>query len=424
MASLLVARKAFDRRAALFEPNLTLPWVAAVGVVFLFAFAVLYFAFDYPQFGFESWLRFELSAEGPRGLRALLGAGVVAGLAAAWSLLRHAPAPGGAATPEDLARAVAIVRAQPSAGADLVRMGDKRLMFSDDGRGFVMYGRQGTSWIALFDPVGPAEVWPELIWRFVETARAAGGRAAFYETSPEPLTLYADAGLQFYKLGEEARVDLAAFDLKGGARSSQRNALSRGARDGLEVEILPPEAVPPLIDRLRAISDAWLADRGASEKGFSLGAFDPGFVAGGRVAVVRAAGEVIAFATLLETGLGEEVAVDLMRHAGSLPNIGMEFLFLRLCEILKAEGVRWFSLGMAPLSGLSASEAAPAGIGWATRSTSEGVASYNFKGLRGFKEKLKPVWRPRYLAVARGAAPALVLLDATRLIGRGLREGA
>ena len=66
---------------------------------------------------------------------------------------------------------------------------------------------------------------------------------------------------------------------------------------------------------------------------------DPAFVAGGRVAVLRQGGVVLAFATLLETGTGHEVAVDLMRHDRRLPNIGMEFLVIRLCEILKAEGV-------------------------------------------------------------------------------------
>lgn len=422
IVALIVARKAFDLRAALFEPNLTLPWIAAAFAIFVFAFAVLYFAFDHSQFGFESWLRFELSAEGPRGLRALLGAGIVAGLAAAFSLLRHAPPRAEAGSDADMARAIAVVRAQDNPGADLVRMGDKQVMFSTDGRGFVMYGRQGKSWIALFDPVGPRDVWPELIWHFVETARAAGGRAAFYETTPENLALYADAGLQFYKMGEEARVDLAAFDLAGSARASQRNIRSRGMREGLEVQILPPAAVPPLMDRLKAISDQWLAERGAAEKGFSLGSFDPAFVAGGRVAVLRQGGVVLAFATLLETGTGHEVAVDLMRHDRRLPNIGMEFLFIRLCEILKAEGVQWFSLGMAPLSGLSASEAAPAWQRVGNAVFEKGVSSYNFKGLRSFKEKLKPVWRPRYLAVARGAAPALVLIDATRLISRGLAE--
>lgn len=422
VVALILGRDAFDRRAALFEANLTLPWIAAVGAVLLFAAGMLLFAFDHSEFGAESWLRFELSAEAPRGLRALMGASLLAGFAAAWSLLRPAPARDAPPSPETLARAAAILRAQADPGANLARMGDKQILFSQDGRGFVMYARQGSSWIALFDPVGPLELWPELIWRFVEMARGAGGRAAFYETAPEQLALYADAGLQFYKLGEEARVDLAGFELKGKAWASHRNILSRGARDGLVVDILPPEEVAPLLPRLRAVSDAWLSARKAAEKGFSLGAFEPGFVLGGRVAVLRLRGEVVAFATLLATDLGKEVAVDLMRYIDEIPAAGMEFLFIRLAEILKAEGVRWFSLGMAPLAGMSSSEAAP---GWQKLGAAlfeQGVPSYNFKGLRGFKDKLKPVWRPRYLAVAGGAAPALVLIDAARLIGRGAKE--
>ena len=90
----------------------------------------------------------------------------------------------------------------------------------------------------------------------------------------------------------------------------------------------------------------------------------------------------------------------------------MEFLFLRICEMLKAEGWHWFDLGMAPLSGFSESEAAPAWHRVGRAIYEQGVRSYNFKGLRGFKSKLQPDWRPRYLAVGGGASPALVLLDA------------
>ena len=301
-------------------------------------------------------------------------------------------------------------------------MGDKRLLFSEDGRGFVMYGRQGRSWIALFDPVGPADVWPELVWRFVETARQAGARAVFYETSPEQLALYADAGLRFYKLGEQARVDLEGFSLAGGKKSGWRNTLSRGVREGLSVEILAPEDVPAVIERMRRISDHWLAERGAGEKSFSLGAFKTGYVCQQPCAVMRSGEDIVAFATLMTTSVGEEVAIDLMRHLDGMPNIAMEFLFLRLCEILKERGVRWFDLGMAPLSGFTESEAAPLWHRLGRAIYEEGVPSYNFKGLRSFKNKLQPEWRPRYLAVAGGAAPAIVLLDATRLVGRRPKE--
>ena len=56
-------------------------------------------------------------------------------------------------------------------------MGDKALLFSDSGESFVMYGRQGRSWIALFDPVGRADERPQLVWKLMETAREAGGHA-------------------------------------------------------------------------------------------------------------------------------------------------------------------------------------------------------------------------------------------------------
>ena len=178
-----------------------------------------------------------------------------------------------------------------------------------------------------------------------------------------------------------------------------------------------------MLDRLQQISTHWLAARGASEKGFSLGAFDRDYVGAQRAAVLRSGDEIVAFATLMSTSVGEEVAIDLMRHLDGIPNVAMEFLFLRLCELLKEARCRWFDLGMAPLSGLSASEAAPFWHRLGRAIYEEGVPSYNFKGLRGFKSKLQPEWRPRYLAVAGGANPALVLLDATRLISRAGREG-
>lgn len=420
--ALFLSRSEFDRRAKLLAQTLSPPWIAAVAVVMISAWVILRFVFRHAEFGTESFLRFEVSAQAPRGIRAILGASLLAGLVAVWSLLRPVRAADRAATEDEIARAVAIVEAQPVASANLVRMRDKRLLFSEDGRGFVMYGRQGGTWIALFDPVGPIEVWPELVWRFVESARQAGGKAVFYETSSEHLALYADAGLRFYKMGEQARVNLEEFNLTGGKKSGWRNTLSRGAREGLTVEILEPGEVSAVIDRLEEVSNLWLGERGGAEKGFSLGAFDRGYVCEQRCAVMRLGEEIVAFATLMSTSLNEEVAIDLMRHVEGLPNIAMEFLFLRLCEMLKEQGVRWFDLGMAPLAGFAESDAAPFWHRLGRAIYEEGVPSYNFKGLRTFKNKLQPEWRPRYLAIAGGAAPALVLIDATRLIGRRPRE--
>ena len=47
---------------------------------------------------------------------------------------------------------------------------------------------------------------------------------------------------------------------------------------------------------------------------------------------------------------------------------------------------------------------------------------YNFEGLRRYKDKFLPVWRPRYLAFTGGLALPKVLLDVSTLISGGMRE--
>jgi phosphatidylglycerol lysyltransferase len=300
-------------------------------------------------------------------------------------------------------------------------MGDKSLLFSEDGRAFLMYARQGRSWIALFDPVGPRELWSGLVWRFIETARAAGGRAVFYQVSTDLLPVCAEAGLRAVKLGEMAVVDLARFDLKGGTWSAMRNALSRGERDGLGFEILPPEALPPVYDELRAISDGWLAEHEAREKGFSLGAFERDYVLSQPVAVLRFEGRIVAFANLLRAGSDAECSIDLMRFSPEAPTGAMVFLFAKTMIAMRDAGVRRFLLGMAPLAGMSGRENAPVWDMIGGTVYEHGERFYNFKGLRAFKDKFRPDWEPRYLAIGGSATPMMALMDATLLIGGGIR---
>ena len=88
-----------------------------------------------------------------------------------------------------------------------------------------MYGVQGRTWVALGDPVGPDDQLGDLIRRFLERCDDFGGVPVFYEIGKAHLHLYADFGLTFVKLGEEAKVDLTTFTLEGG----QASKLSPGA---------------------------------------------------------------------------------------------------------------------------------------------------------------------------------------------------
>ena len=300
-------------------------------------------------------------------------------------------------------------------------MGDKRLLFSDDGSAFVMYQISGRSWIALGDPVGPVARSEELIWRFRELSDRHAGWTVFYQASRERLSQYVDLGLAAFKLGEEARVPLADFSLEGSARSELRQDHRRAVRDGAAFEVVPAAAVPALLPELQRVSDAWLADKATAEKHFSVGAFVPDYLQRFDVALVRRAGEIVAFANLWAAGTKRELSVDLMRFGLDSPRSAMDFLFVELMLWGRAQGYEWFNLGMAPLAGLEQHPLAPAWHRVGNFVFRHGEHFYNFEGLRHYKAKFRPEWVPRYLVAPGGIALPRILLDVSALIAGGFK---
>ena len=110
-----------------------------------------------------------------------------------------------------------------------------------------------------------------------------------------------------------------------------------------------------------------------------------------------------------------------MRFVPDAPNGVMEVLLTHLMLHFRAAGYARFNLGMAPLSGLSASGAAPVWHRVGRAVFEHGERYYNFAGLRAFKAKFRPDWQPRYLAVSGGINPMLALTDITILISGGLK---
>ncbi len=418
---LFVSRRLFTRHASLLNQAMTASWLMAISVIVVGAVVILLFVYRDVEYSNELWWQFEFAAEAPRGLRALLGITIISLAISIFSLLRPATFKPEPADEDAVRRAVDIVDKQDSADANLVRMGDKSIMFSEKGDAFIMYGRQGRSWIALFDPIGDHHAVQELVWRFVEAARAAGCRAVFYQISPSLLSHCADAGLRAFKLGELAVADLRTFEMKGGKWANLRQTASRAQREGLSFEVILAEGVTSIFDDLSAVSSAWLEDHNTREKGFSLGAFKPDYVMSQPVGVLRKDGRIVAFANILVTETKFEATIDLMRFSPDAPKGAMDFLFVQIMEHLKAEGYKYFNLGMAPLSGMSKRETAPVWDRIGRNVFEHGERFYNFKGLRAFKSKFLPHWQPRYLAVSGAGNPMIALMDVTFLIGGGLK---
>ena len=422
LAVLWRARRVFDRKAALFETRFSPAWIATVAAALGATVWLGFFSYKHVEYSRYLWWQFELAAEAPRFLRGSVGAAAVVLLFAIGRLIRHAPHEAPPPSDADLEEAGRLIAAQPSTVPLLVYLRDKALLFDEERGAFVMYAVQGRTWVAMGDPVGPADRLANVLRLFLERCDDFGGVPVFYEVRKEHLHRYADFGLTFLKLGEEARVDLSTFRLEGGSGYRARQAYRRLEKEGASLRIVDAGGAAGLMSQLREVSDSWLQAKAGAEKGFSLGFFDAGYLARFPVALVERAGRIVAFANLWPGAGREELSVDLMRYHRDAPKGVMESLLVHLMLWGKAQGYRWFVLGMAPLSGFEHSPVAPLWNRLGAFLYEHGEAVYNFQGLRAYKEKFNPVWEPCYLAYPGGLRLARVLADVAALVAGGYRR--
>ena len=421
-ALLAPCRSAFNRRSRLSEPlrpSWLLLLIAVVGAMLWLGF----FAYRDVAYTDELWWRFLVDRQASGFLRAGLVLSLLTLLVAARSLLS---APGahshGPADAEGLTRAREALdqadRATPEAW--LALLGDKALLFSPSGCSFIAYRVRGRRWIAMGPPAGQSSEARDLLWAFAELADSYGGSAVFYSMGEAALGDLATMGLAVHKVGETAVVDVQAFSLEGRSRQNLRTAVSRAEREGASFEVLPPGSAAPLADQLRAVSDAWLAHHQGREKAFSMGRFDVAYLDRAPLAVVRREGRVVAFANLLPgRGSARDMAVDLMRHTTDAPVGVMDYLFVRTIQWARDQGLGALDLGMAPLSGLEDRRLSPVFARVGALVFDEGGALYGFQGLRSYKAKFAPDWRPRFIAAPPAIPLPLALLDVGLLTSGG-----
>jgi phosphatidylglycerol lysyltransferase len=416
------ARPAFDRRAAFFDTRFSVDWLlAVVGAVSASVWIGL-FAFKHVEYSNELWWQFELHGGASRFLRGSVGAAVSLLLFAFARLIAPAPHEVIEPTDADLADATGIIDNQTSTAPFLVFLRDKAMLFDSERQGFIMYGVQGRTWVALGDPVGPPARTSDLIRAFLEKCDDFDGLPVFYQVRKDHLHRYADFGLTFVKLGEEARVDLTTFTIEGGRARRYRQVLRHLEQEQATFRIVWRHEVPSLMNQLQAVSDDWLREKSGSEKGFSLGFFDPDYLGRFPVAVIERGHHVMAFANLWPGPQHTELSIDLMRYRHDAPQDVMEGLLVHAMQWGQTEGYRWFSLGIAPLSGFERSPVAPLWMRLGSFLYEHGEGLYHFKGLRGYKEKFHPQWEPRYLVYPGNLRLPRILADTAALIAGSYRK--
>ncbi len=233
VAVLRAVQAAFNRKAAFFATRFSTAWIAAVAAALAASVWLGLFAFKHVEYSNDLWWQFELQGTrhgscGDRSVRPR----------------RCCSSPSLDSSGTHRTRSSRLrtpISTMPAASSRrrirrfpyLVYLEDKALLFDDRREAFIMYGVQGRTWVALGDPVGPPARVPDLIRLFIARCDDYGGTPVFYEVGTKYLHHYADFGLTFVKVGEEARVDLERFTLDGprGARFRQtRAATGKGRR--------------------------------------------------------------------------------------------------------------------------------------------------------------------------------------------------
>lgn len=413
-------RKMFDRKSAFFSEVFTRDWIFTMFLLMLVFTWLGFFSYKHVEYSSSLWWTFTFGDQAPRFLRALVGTFTMLFALIFYKMML--PSSKVIVAPEaDMSVVDAIVKNSGDTDAFLAYLPDKEFHISDSQKLFIMYGVDGRNFISMGDPIGEdtEESAGELIRSFRELSEKHGSRAVFYEIGTKYIPQYMDAGFSIYKIGEEAKVPLENFSLTGGRWSGSRNNMKKMEKLGCSFCIIPLDEVPDMMPELKRISDEWLETKNTREKKFSLGCFDEAYVKTTPIAVIMMNEVPVAFSNLWLAADKEEISVDMMRYSNDAPSGVMEYLFIQLMLYGKEQEYGYFNLGIAPLSGIETHSFAPFWNRIASMVYNHGEHFYNFKGLRSYKEKFDPQWKPKYIAVQNIFALPGALTSVASLISGG-----
>jgi uncharacterized protein (TIRG00374 family) len=306
------------------------------------------------------------------------------------------PAPGEASR-DERGRARGIVLAHGrSSQAHLALIPDKIYYFTPGGS-LIPYTVCGPTAVTLGDPIGPKEDAESAIRGFLDYCRQNGWMAVFAMTDPDYLEIYRRAGYVSMCLGHEAVVDLTAFSLKGNSHSTLRKRFNRFVREGYRLVVCAPPLRDELLRDLRQISDEWLEMTHTKEQRFFLARFDEEYVRHEHIVLVyNPDGGISAFANLAPEYQRKGLSIDLMRRRRKFESGTMDFLFVSLLFWGREQGYTSFNLGLSPLFGMDRIPN-PSLVERILGLVYKYGHLKEYKGLKAFKVKFRPHWRPLFM---------------------------
>ncbi len=298
----------------------------------------------------------------------------------------------------------------------LIYCGDKYVYTSEQLGILVSFKPYYKYFVVLGEPIGNLDKLTDFLEEFRNFADLYGYTPVYYQIEEKYLAYYHDAGHTFFKLGQDAIINLNEFSIYSKALRGFRSTKNRLERENYIFEVIMPPFTVEFFNQIENISKEWL--NGKKEKGFSLGIFDREYLERAPISIIKnSKNQIVAFATLMPTYSPNSISVDLMRFSKEAPSGTMDYLFLMLFDWAKANGYTNFYMGMAPLSDVGQSKFARREEKIAKLIFASRKINYNFKGLRNYKEKFHPHWENKYLAYPILLRPEPILLNISVMIG-------
>lgn len=297
----------------------------------------------------------------------------------------------------------------------LMYSGDKKFFVNKQHDAFIMYRYKNNAYIVLGDPVGNSNSFNNLLEEFYTEAKFLGYDIIFYQVTDKYMSLYHNFGNQFFKLGEEAVIDLDNFTTSGKKKRGLRATLNKLEESGMTFEVIQPPFSDSLLKELKDVSDEWLGDK--NEMHFSVGQFDTFYLNQAPIALIKDKDEqVIAFSSIMPVVDKEIISVDLIRWKLDSELPLMDGLYLKILLWAKTCGYHKFNMGMATLSNVGQVQFSFYGERIAGRVFEHFNGLYRFQGLRRYKEKFKPDWEPRFLVYRKHHSLWLSMIKVMRVI--------
>ncbi|MDQ0176668.1 bifunctional lysylphosphatidylglycerol flippase/synthetase MprF [Bacillus chungangensis] len=299
--------------------------------------------------------------------------------------------------------------------------GELKFFLSSDEKAVLQFSTVQQKIVVLGDPMGEKTSFYLLLDEVYAKADRLGYDVIFYQTQESFMPMYHDFGNMFFKLGEEALVDLTTFSLSGKKRANLRATVNRFAREGYTFEVVNGDIREDVWQQMKSISKQWLGKK--REKSFSVGSLDQNYLSKAPIAFMKnQEGKIVAFSSIMPVYKPGYLSIDLMRYTPNCPSGLMDALFINLFQWAKEKGYHTFNIGMAPLSQVGKAD---------TSFFRERIAAivyeniqyiYRFSGLRRFKEKYHPRWEARYMVYRKYRSLPLKMLYVGKLINRPKRK--